>query len=1445
MADYIDLERNFWPVKPDREGDPETIRRAFELELDQPISWKNLLEKRRVVVIAEPGTGKTEEFQAITNKLRKAEKTAFFARIELLQSGSLEVQDSIHIGTAGEFNQWLTENKEGYFFLDSVDEARLNNRNAFEIALRRFAKAIKKNLVHAKVFLSCRVSNWRATADLALFKTHLPIPRTRSAKGDVRSEIGAPDDNNKAVLTDPSVEHDRKEGHQVFQLAPLNDDQINKFAEFKKVEDPREFIQAIDRADAQIFAERPQDLLDLIEYWRSHGKLGQHFTMLEFNIQKKLIEHNTDKEDLRPLSMEEAMSGAERIAAAMTLQRKKAIILPDQPVDAELHKVSIEPKEPLLDWPPDKINTLLDRAIFDEAIYGTVRFHHRSVRELLVASWLKRLNNQGVSRRQIEGLLFGDKYGRLVVITSMRPIAAWLALWDDSVRGRIHKIAPGVLIEFGDPGSLPLESKKALIIKLAERYSKRSYIGDSFDMKMIRRLADRRLADTINSLLIKYKNNDHICRLLLELIWLGKICKSVDAAFPFALNEKTDSLARRFAVRAIAASGTDIQTKRLLKPLLADISKLDSNMIGDICSFFFPKYISVMQLLIILEKAKKPGLDTFSNIERSVDEIFENTEFNEKNGKKLIDGLSRLLKIKPYIKRRHCELSKRYGWLLPRAIRIANQFIQKKHSFSFYPRILDLFLNFSLAKQSSDFSISDFNKLTTNARSWPEFKHHLFWQAIANARKRVKSKKRELSDWVDVWWDVRDFWTPSEENIELLFKDLRNKSKMDNCKIALTAIFAFYVDQKRPRKLRERMKREVAGLPDLEDKLHTLLHPKPKSKEQKEWEREDREYKKQIEKEEKRREGIRKQNIEMIRKNPAEVGNIGDAKQGKVWKRSADLYEAIREKSEDEERGLGYANWRDLEDEFGFEVARSFRDGCVAFWRTYDPFAFPDRRTSNTIPWLRIMGLTGLAMEAADDPNWAKKIDDSEAQLAANYSVCEMNGLPFWFNELQKQFPSIVAKTIENELRWEMHEGPQNKIHPHTLSALRYDNKSHVEEYRTTILNLLTEKEPISNIIIDNSISLLLKGPIDSTYKTKLRTIFNLRIKDATDITRKLTWLIALMYVDGNKGFQILKDWIRKHSKKKNKIDTMVRFCAGLTDHGDARFDSELRDYERIEVLAKLVPYIYKYVRVEDDANHTGMFSPGLRDKAQDTRSRLLNIVFDAPGRDSYEVFLKLSKTITHRFVKDRMSYLAKERAALDAEFEPWSGRAVADFSLSLMKTPRTEKDLYVLALVRLDDLKLDIESGDESEAAYLKRLKKETEVRTVLANRLRKSSRSLYTIGSEEELADATRTDIRFNSPQVPAPVPIEIKVADKWSFEKLCERMENQLIRQYMRVSRYGIFLLVRNGEKRWRDTQTKRLLNFIELIEALKRKLDILKKKHNNVECIEIIGIDFTVR
>jgi len=190
----------------------------------------------------------------------------------------------------------------------------------------------------------------------------------------------------------------------------------------------------------------------------------------------------------------------------------------------------------------------------------------------------------------------------------------------------------------------------------------------------------------------------------------------------------------------------------------------------------------------------------------------------------------------------------------------------------------------------------------------------------------------------------------------------------------------------------------------------------------------------------------------------------------------------------------------------------------------------------------------------------------------------------------------------------------------------------------------------------------------------------------------------------------------------------------------------------------------------------------------------------------------------------------------------------VSSFAEQAERDPRSARDLFDLSCSRLDDLKLDIEEGDASEARILSRVDQETELRTWFANRLRLAARGRYSVPPEEELADATRPDLRIHAPAVDAPVPIELKIADKWSYAKLVERLHNQLVGQYLRDarSRLGVFLLVWRGtKKKWRESKFGKPFSFGNLLERLEAQAEAILRDRYDLEGIRIVGIDLTKR
>ena len=198
------------------------------------------------------------------------------------------------------------------------------------------------------------------------------------------------------------------------------------------------------------------------------------------------------------LSDAEARQGAERLALALT--RTRTLRSPDQAIAPERIEGVLNPAEVLSDWSEDKRQTLLRRAPFDPATDGRVRFYHRSVQEYLAAQHLKELHDRGMPIRALLRLLVETQYGVEVVIPSMRPLAAWLALWVGEVPDTLMQREPEALLLFGDPESLSIDVRSRLPTRFVEAYGEGGWRGLDVPLDEVRRSAHSDLVPVVRRL---------------------------------------------------------------------------------------------------------------------------------------------------------------------------------------------------------------------------------------------------------------------------------------------------------------------------------------------------------------------------------------------------------------------------------------------------------------------------------------------------------------------------------------------------------------------------------------------------------------------------------------------------------------------------------------------------------------------------------------------------------------------------------------------------------------------------------------------------------------------------------------------------------------------------------------------------------------------------------
>jgi hypothetical protein len=243
----------------------------------------------------------------------------------------------------------------------------------------------------------------------------------------------------------------------------------------------------------------------------------------------------------------------------------------------------------------------------------------------------------------------------------------------------------------------------------------------------------------------------------------------------------------------------------------------------------------------------------------------------------------------------------------------------------------------------------------------------------------------------------------------------------------------------------------------------------------------------------------------------------------------------------------------------------------------------------------------------------------------------------------------------------------------------------------------------------------------------------------------------------------------------------------------------------------------------------------------------LFNQLTRIPGKESFIALDQIAKEHPKAASRPWLATHARRKAEQDADIAHWSPNQVRDFHDHLDRTPSNHRELAELAVMRLLDLKDDLENGDDSVAKILLRVKEEPEMRNFLAHELRQKSHGRYTITQEEEFADGKRPDLRFHGAGFDAPVPAELKLAGKWTGPKLMERLENQLSGDYLRDVRSarGIFVLVNlDPDTRWQTPSIPRA-DFSELVAALQRHWSAVSEQHPHVDVIVVIGIDLTER
>jgi hypothetical protein len=273
-------------------------------------------------------------------------------------------------------------------------------------------------------------------------------------------------------------------------------------------------------------------------------------------VEQKLKESNVYRPDNDTLSLAKAYEGAQRLAATMTFSKTFILRAPGHGSDPSLSSDAVDPATILPEWTDAKRNALLRRGVFAPATYGRVRFHHRATQEYLTAKFLESSLLEKANLSDLRDVLFAETYGVETIIPSLRPAAAWLALSNSDIRDEVILREPHVLLQHGDPGSVPMEARKRLLSTLAEKHARGGISDDRYDNRALRMFSKPELSQAIKQAWSVNKRPEF--RLdLLRLIREGSLKECVALVRSAMKDPKAYDHARIVALEALRKFGDD------------------------------------------------------------------------------------------------------------------------------------------------------------------------------------------------------------------------------------------------------------------------------------------------------------------------------------------------------------------------------------------------------------------------------------------------------------------------------------------------------------------------------------------------------------------------------------------------------------------------------------------------------------------------------------------------------------------------------------------------------------------------------------------------------------------------------------------------------------------------------------------------------------------------
>ncbi|NRA11974.1 MAG: hypothetical protein HRT57_08490, partial [Crocinitomicaceae bacterium] len=1087
--------------------------------------------------------------------------------------------------------------------------------------------------------------------------------------------------------------------------------------------------------------------------------------VMDLNIIEKLKE-SADRVSRASLSPDEKNEGVQRLAWGMVVTGTFSATSPK----CENGGIKdLEAGNCLSDWSGKRITELFDSSIFDDPSFERVSFCHRSVLERLASRWILEIMEN--NRSKIDALFFVEVDNRIVIPNHLIAVAAWVAQDDIAFRRNVIKYSPDVLVGYGDPGQLDMDTREKVLIAYMENQKETV----DFDDHMLRRLAHKSLKDCVVKIIEDPDSTTQAKKIAYKLIGEGGISDCAELVMGLVMKFKDNHLLFPELLRCLQKISPNLDG--LKEEIVSGL--YPSRSAAAMIETLYPKYIGVNEVADIIFNISE---STISG-ERWYIVHAINDHFNSRSSfKDLIKMLDRL------------NLCYKYD------IDTLNEKIVDIIESTYWDIFTSALLKFD--KNNEDevslmggviLEADDVNRLRVHGyignkksvsliNKSEELKKYLFLETI---KRSTLEKKERLDSWYQLGifsdiWDIQEhdcLWLEIEFNVEedkvkkiLIFDTILNSIPEETSALKEEVIDRIIKKNESCKTKLERIRSRADTVPN--------------------WKMEDERRQKVYQ--------LRQKNI--FEKNYIVftecVDTISDGSR-------QDLINALCQ----ETHKNSFSKYSDIDltiikEKYDVKIYNALMLGLIKISNTIFAKLPSEKENQDSTLIIDTLGLIGMQIRVEDGLVF-KTMSDSDVEMAFRFALTELNGFPDWFEMLCNKQTNLIEELLYQELFRTINQSRRNPI----LEKLAYSAGVVRETAFRPVQKLLKEKCPTSIIALGPMLKIYFSGY--SKNENNWIPNFKLKSKNVKKSEHSRRWWLAWFSLFPNDAIDFIYSKIKGPGSQK-LFDVIFSDMYKWSQDNEGSLSNDIACIQ----LEKICELFLLFCSPEDDEIHDGVYTPGIRDNTEQLRGIFLGKLRKQNPDESMDIVMNLKNKFKSEIINRFLSYSYESLIYEYNNCKPMSPPRFYEWLKGVVCNIESSHDLYYLILQRLEEIANHVRDDEKSmKRTYCRRGIIEEDFQLLFAHELFRRSGGLYSVVREDEVADRKEPDIRLFEPGV-SPTTIEAKLMDNWTLPELVKGLRKQLVGQYLdeNNSKHGIYLLCHNGSKnRWRRTSSKKYFNF----------------------------------